>query len=281
MVDIAYYNGKYGRINEMYIPFNDRSHFFGDGVYEVALARNYKIYALYEHIDRLYSGAELLDINIQFSKDVMADILCSLSKKLNSPDQMVYWQVTRGTCPRSHTYEENLKANFWVMITPSKMRDVYQPIQAVTLPDTRWHHCNIKSLNLIPSVMYSQKAKSLGVYETILYRENGRVTECSHSNIHIITKDGVFKTAPADELVLSGISRSHLISACLQLGIKVDESPFTVDEMMNADEIFTSSTTAPIMVCNMVDGTAVGGKAHDSARKLREWIITDFISQTD
>ncbi len=281
MIDIAYYNGKYGRIDDIYIPFNDRSHFFGDGVYEVALARNYKIYALSEHIDRLYSGADLLNINIKISKDVMADILYSLSKQLDSPDQIVYWQVTRGTCPRSHTYEENIESNFWVMITPAKMKDIYHPIQTITSPDTRWHHCNIKSLNLISSVMYAQKAKSECVYETILYRENGRVTECSHSNIHIITKDGIFKTAPADELILPGISRSHLISACLQLGIKVDESPFTVDEMMSADEILISSTTAPIMVCNMVDGITVGGRLPNTVRQLREWVMDDFISQTD
>ncbi len=281
MIDIAYYNGKYGRIDDIYIPFNDRSHFFGDGVYEVALARNYKIYALYEHIDRLYSGADLLNINIKISKDVMADILYSLSKKLDSPDQIVYWQVTRGTHPREHTYEKNMKSNLWVMITPSKMKDIYHPIQAVTLPDTRWHHCNIKSLNIIPSVIYAQKAKSMGVYEAILYRENGRVTECAHSNVHIITSDGIFKTAPADELILPGISRSHLINACLRLGIEVDESPFTVDEMIRAGEILTSSTTAPIMVCYNVDGIAVGGRFSDTVRQLREWVIKDFISQTD
>ena len=32
--ELAYYDGKVGTPEEVMIPFNDRSHFFGDGVYD-------------------------------------------------------------------------------------------------------------------------------------------------------------------------------------------------------------------------------------------------------
>ena len=57
--------------------------------------------------------------------------------------------------------------------------------------------------------MYAQMAKRAGVYETILYRKPDRVTECAHANVHILNRDGVFRTAPTDELILPGIARAH------------------------------------------------------------------------
>ncbi|MBQ9939878.1 MAG: aminotransferase class IV, partial [Oscillospiraceae bacterium] len=155
------------------------------------------------------------------------------------------------------------------------------PVSAVTAPDTRFFHCNIKTLNLLPAVLYAQNAHREGVYETILYREGGRVTECSHSNVHIITKEGVFKTAPTDNLILPGIARAHLITACRELGIAVDETPFSLDEMMDAAEVIISSSTGPIKICTGIDGKPVGGGAPEIVAKLRDFVINDFYEKTD
>ena len=133
----------------------------------------------------------------------------------------------------------------------------------------------------LPPIPVGQDAQRKDVYETILYREGGRVTECSHSNVHIITSDGVFKTAPTDNLILPGIARAHLIKACGELGIPVDETPFSVEEMMNADEVLISSSTAPIRVCNIIDGKAVGSKNSEIVGKLQKYVMDDYISKTN
>ena len=54
---------------------------------------------------------------------------------------------------------------------------------------------------------------------------------------------GVFITHPTDHYILPGISRVHLIKMCKVAGIPVDERPFTVAEMMDADEVIVSSIT--------------------------------------
>lgn len=281
MKNLGYYNGNFAPLDELTVPFNDRVHFFGDGVYEATIARNYNIYALDEHIDRLYRSAAMVDINIRETKDEMKAILCDLVKKLDDPGQLVYWQVTRGTQVRNHTYPAGMKGNLWVVLKPGKIKDIYSPVDAITAPDTRFYHCNIKTLNLLPAVLYAQKADGAGVYETILYREGGRVTECSHSNVHIITRDNVFKTAPTDNLILPGIARSHLIRACKDLGIEVDETPFTLEEMMSANEVLISSSTAPIRFCNSVDGKKVGGKSPEIIAALQKWVMDKFLRETD
>ena len=281
MKNLGYYNGNFAPLDQLTVPFNDRVHFFGDGVYEATLAHNYKIYALDEHIDRLYRSAALVDIKIKETKEEMKEILCELVKKLDDPDQFVYWQVTRGTQDRNHTYPEDMVGNLWVVLKPGKIKDVYEPVSAITAPDTRFYHCNIKTLNLLPAVLYAQRAQGEGVYETVLYREGGRVTECSHSNVHIITNDGVFKTAPTDNLILPGIARAHLIKACRKIGVPVDETPFTLEEMKNAAEVLISSSTAPVKQCISIDGLSVGGKSPEILKKLQDWVINDYISVTE
>ena len=43
MKELAYYNGKIGTPDEVMIPFNDRVHFFGDGIYDATVGGNQKV----------------------------------------------------------------------------------------------------------------------------------------------------------------------------------------------------------------------------------------------
>lgn len=276
MKNLAYYNGTFAPIDELTIPFNDRVHFFGDGVYDVTYVRSRAPFALDEHLDRFYNSARMLDIHIPVSKEEFAATIMEMSAKVDSPDQFLYLQATRGTQDRLHTYPADMQANLWIMIKPQTIKDIYTDVKAITAEDTRFFHCNIKTLNLIPSVMYAQKAHNAGVFETILYREPDRVTECAHANVHIINQAGEFQTAPTDNLILPGIARKHLIKACRALDIPVREEPFTLTELMNAKEVIISSSSALGLRCVEVDGQAVGGQAEDMLRSIQKWVMDEF-----
>ena len=280
MKNLGYYNGQFGEAEEMMIPMNDRVCYFGDGVYDATYSRNYKIFALDEHIDRIYNSAALLKIEIAQTKEEMKAILNEMVSKMDTGSNFVYWQVTRGTGKRNHVFPtDGSKANLWITISPKDIVDVYKKIKLITLEDTRFLHCNIKTLNLIPSVMASQKAKEANCDETVLHR-NGRVTECAHSNVHII-KDGIFMTAPTDHLILPGIARAHLIKACKKLGFGVDETPFTLDEMMNADEVIVSSSGSLCLAAEIIDGKPVGGKAPEMLKAIQDEVLREFMEATN
>ncbi|MBO4229404.1 MAG: aminotransferase class IV [Clostridia bacterium] len=278
--NLGYFNGTYGPLDELVVPFNDRVHFFGDGIYDATYTHNHVIYALDEHIDRFFSSAALIDIHIKQTKEEIAALLNDLVQKVETGDQLVYFQATRGTQIRKHLYDDDLVANFWVVLKPMKVKDVYETVSCATLPDNRYYMCNVKTLNLLPAVLYAKQAQKLGVYETILYREGGRVTECYHSNVSIIRTDGVFQTAPTDNLILPGISRAHLIRACRELSIPVEEKPFSLDEMRAAAEIVLSSSGAFCSGVDTLDGVPVGGKAPELLNQLREWTLADWHRQT-
>lgn len=280
MKDLGYYNGRFGELDEMSIPFNDRVHFFGDGVYDVTYTRNHIPYALDEHLDRFYRSASLLDIHIPHDKQELRAIILDMVQRVDCDEQLMYIQATRGTQPRAHIYPEDMKANIWIMLRPQSVKDVFQEVRAITAEDTRFFHCNIKTLNLIPAVMYAQKAERAGVYETILYRKPDRVTECAHANVHIINRDGVFQTAPTDELILPGIARAHLLRACHALGVETSEVPFTLADLMQAREVIISSSGAFGLRCVEIDGKPVGGGDAEKLRAIQQWVLDDFLNGT-
>lgn len=162
MNNLGYYNGEIDLIENMKIPMLDRCIYFGDGVYEATFAVNHIIFALEEHVERIYNNANLLKINIPYRKEEIKTILSDLAKKVDSDKQFVYWQITRGTALRTHAYPKDIKGNLLVYITPLNfigMKD--EKIKLITLEDTRFFHCNIKTINLLPNVMASQAAEEL------------------------------------------------------------------------------------------------------------------------
>ncbi|MDP4090981.1 MAG: D-amino acid aminotransferase [Bacillota bacterium] len=279
MQNLGYYNGKYDLIENMAIPMNDRVCFFGDGVYDATYSRNHIIFALDEHIDRFFSSAGLLKIKIPYSKEELKALLKEMVRKVDSGEQFVYWQVTRGTAMRNHVFPgDEVKANLWIMLKPLPVKDMSQKLKLITLEDTRFLHCNIKTLNLLPSVMAAQKAEEAGCQEVVFHR-GGRVTECAHSNVSII-KDGVLITAPLDNLILPGIARAHLIKMCQEFDIPVNETPFKLDELMDADEVIVTSSGQFCMTACEIDGKTVGGKAAEIVSRLQKALLDEFLEET-
>lgn len=279
MKELGYYNGSYGELSEMMVPMNDRVCWFGDGVYDAGPCRNYHIFALDEHIDRFFHSAALLDIVMPLTKQELKDLLSDLVLRMDQGDLFVYYQVTRGTGKRNHVFPEGT-ANLWITLTPAGISDGTTPIQLVTTEDTRFFHCNIKTLNLIPSVMASEKAKQAGAQECVFIRPNNEVTECAHSNVHIL-KDGTLWTHPLDNLILPGIARKHLVEACHRLDIPVMERPFTKEQLMDADEVIVTSSSNLCLHANAIDGIPVGRKDQALYEQLRSYLLQEFYEATN
>lgn len=275
MKELAYYDGVMGTPDEVMIPFNDRVHFFGDGVYEASLGGNGKVYLLDDHLDRFYSSAKSLDIKLPMGKEELGRLLTDLLAKVDGDTHFVYWQVTRGAEPRNHIYAPDIMGKLWVLIRPHKLNDPGVAIKLITKEDTRFYHCNIKTLNLLPAVTASQEAHQKGVAEAVLHRGD-IVTECSHSNVSIL-KNGEFISHPNDNLILRGIAKTHMIQACYRLGIQVLERPFTLEELRNADEIIvTSSSTICRHACEL-DGEKVGGKDPETLKALQDAVMQEYM----
>ncbi len=280
MKDIGYYNGKSGPIDTMTIPMNDRVVYFGDGVYDATYAVEGVIFAIEDHIDRFYSSCKKMEIPFAMPKDELAKTLQDLVDQVDaSVSHMVYWQATRGTGMRNHVFPgADVKPNLLVTVRPIPLRDIDRKCKLIVMDDTRFLHCDVKTLNLIPSVIASQRAQEAGCDETVFHRD-GRVTECAHSNIHII-KEGVFRTAPLNNLILPGTARKHLLALAEKHGIPTDERAFNLEELMDADEIMISSAGTLCNAVSEIGGKPVGGKDPVTLKRLQDAAVAYFEDYT-
>lgn len=279
MKTLGYYDGKIDELENMKVPMLDRACYFGDGIYDATYSRNKKIFAIDEHIDRFYHGLERVNIKFSMTKNRLRELLYELVGYTDDDELFVYWQVTRGEGIREHSYNDDMTGKLWVMLKPQPIVDMSQKIILVTHEDIRYTLCDIKTLNLLPNVLFSQYAKGRGAHECILHRGK-RVTECAHSNVHII-KDGELLTPPADKFILKGVAREHLIKACSALGIAVKIRPFTLDEIYGAEEVIVTSSGSLCLQAQSVDGITVGGKQQALINALQSYLLEEFRSATE
>ena len=229
------YNGELKDRSAIQIDVEDRGYQFGDGVYEVIRVYNGKLFAADMHLNRLMDSAKLIQLKVPFTVAEIKERTKELITAENLEYGIVYMQLTRGTSPRNHAFPIGEVDPVFVAYTKDMPYTGSKPgVKAVTVEDIRWLRCNIKSLNLLGNILAKQQAVEAGCDEAIQHRD-GTVTEGSSSNLAIIVK-GTLKTHPATNLILNGITRQILLKLCNDNGISYVEEPFTLSDMMDADE---------------------------------------------
>ncbi|MEH6971969.1 D-amino-acid transaminase [Bacillus sp. JJ675] len=252
------FNGRLMDRSECAVDIEDRGYQFGDGVYEVIRIYNGTLYTLDEHVARFFKSAAEIRIDLPFSEDELKSDLKGLIKANQVQDGGLYLQATRGTAPRKHQYPAGLDPQVTAYTFPIKkpVNEQQTGVSVITEEDLRWLRCDIKSLNLLYNVMIKQKAHEASSFEAILVRD-GLVTEGTSSNVYAV-KDQVIYTHPATNLILNGITRRTLLELIQKNGWQYEEKAMSKDELMNADEVFISSTTAEVIPVTVIDGQNVG-----------------------
>lgn len=278
MKEVGYYNGELGSLDEIKCPILDRAVYFGDGCYDATHVHNGIIFALEDHLARFYNSCRLLRIDFQYTPEELTKILYEVVEKFDGENAILYWQASRGTALRKHQFPKDSKPNLMAMAVELEMTPPDKEFKVISLEDTRFLHCNIKTLNLIPSVIAATKAEEAGCDEVIFYR-NGLVTEMAHSNVSII-KDGALRVHPNDNLVLPGIAIMHLKKLAADMGIPVIEEQFDMITCMNADEVIITSSGTLCNRITSVDNISVGGKAPELFKKLQDAAWAEYNEYT-
>ena len=260
MRELAWYNGRLTTPAEAQVSPDDRAFYFGDGIYDVATVRKGVCFALEDHLDRFFTNADRLRLNMPMTKDEVRELCKDLVAKLDADVEqaILYFQASRGTAPRNHAFPKNATANLYFTLKPAAFKPFGMEVSAIFEEDIRFYMCDIKTLNLLPNVLAQQKATEAGCYEVVFHRGD-RVTEGSHTGIAMF-RGGVFCTPPADNLILPSITRKHYLQLCEELGVPAKIAPFTKDHLLEADEILFISTTGLMCRCTKIDGKSVGGK---------------------
>ena len=258
---MLYVDGKWVEEGQAAVAPEDRGYNFGDGVYEVIRIYKGKLYQWDAHIERLYRSAREIRLDLPWSAAELREIAEQLMTK--NPDEakgdaIIYMQISRGATPRLHDIPAESKPVVMAFVRRKDrpLAEQKKGLTAQLVEDIRWLRCDVKSLSLLGAVLVKEYAKDAGAQDAILHR-NGVVTECSASNLFVV-KDGALHTHQADNLILHGITRQIVIDLAKENGIPVHEEAFTIDFLMQADEVFLTSTTQEVMPFVSINGQAVG-----------------------
>ncbi len=277
MATLGYYDGVFANTDEQSLPFFARSHFFGDGIYEGCLCDGGRIMFLDEHIERFYASAEALDLHLTTPPEELCGILYKMLEMSSLDKAFIYFSAMRGGGDiRRHAYGDE-SAKILAFIEPRSIMDIDKTVTAITTEESRHSLCMYKTLCLFSNTQAARKAADAGVYECIFLergvkKEDAHIHEATHSNIHIL-KNGILYSAPAGEYVLDGISRRQLLRTARAIGIEVREIPFTYKEMLDADEVIVTCSSAVCQRIVSIDGIPVSGRDSATLSRLQSAVL--------
>jgi D-alanine transaminase len=285
MSNIAYVDGEFVELEEATVSIEDRGFQFGDSIYEIVKLYNGKLFKIDKHLERLFNSAQQIRLDLDYDladlRKIAQQVLAKNETSERRQEGGLYIQITRGVEPRSHGFSHDLEPTVVMYLLPAKKMKAEireQGVTAITMPEERWQHCNIKTTNLLPNILTSQRAKDQGADEGIFVTEEGVVTEGTSSSVFIV-KDNQVLTHPEDGEILPGITRELVLELAPEQFV-VKEETFSLKELYQADELFITSTPKEVLGVIEVDSEKIGsgkvGPVTKEIHKLYQNYIEDF-----
>ena len=294
---IAWFNGRFVPESQVLIPFRDRSWIFGDGVFDVARTFRGKVFALEEHVDRLYRSLKALRIDPGLARAEMIGISLEVverNRHLLGPDDD-YWvaqRISRGVQRAEGDNWEHYGPNVVIECSPLPFKararlfrdgiDVVVPSVRRTAPDALTPRAKTHNyLNLITADLEAH-ARDPEAW-AVLLDVNGNLCEGLGSNIFLV-KDGRLRT-PRERYVLPGVSRQTAIDLARANDIPFAEADLDLYDAYTADEGFITSTSLCLCPLRSVNGTTLGSGALPGPvtgrlmTAYRELVGLDFAAQ--
>ena len=278
-----YISGQFYSRSEAKISVMDSGYLLGDGVWEGIRFHNGHLVHLDRHLDRLYEGANAIEMNIGISKDEMITALKkTLEKNRMTSDVHIRLIVSRGIKLTPYQHPKVTVGKPTIVIIPEyKKASPKLKVEGITLGtvktirDNRTQDPRINSLSKHNCIAACIEAEKLGVDEGLMLDPNGYVSTCNSTNFFMISNKEVWTSN--GQYCLNGVTRSSVIDICKRNDLPIKEKEFSVKDVHSADEVFVTGTFAGIIPVISVDGLVVGnGTRGLLTQQLQTWYELDL-----
>ncbi len=124
--------------------------------------------------------------------------------------------------------------------------------------------------NYVSTMAAKARARAAGHDEILLVDEYGQVAETPTANLFMVDRAGALLTPPVSRVLL-GVTRSTILDLARADGLEVREVPIMPDELLEANEVFLTGTTAGVWPVVAIDGKKIGsGDVGPVATSLQE-----------
>lgn len=278
-----YINGEFFHRPEAKISVMDSGYLLGDGVWEGIRLHKGTLIHLDDHLDRLFSGANSIAMDIGISQHEMAE---ALQKTINTNDMdsdvHIRLIVSRGIKKTPYQHPKVTLGKPTVVIIP-EYKKASEEIKKVGLTlatvKTKRDHLiqdpRINSLSKHNCISACIEADQLGVDEGLMLDPHDFVSTCNSTNFFIVRDEEVWTST--GEYCLNGVTRGSIIRLCKEYNIPVYEKNFNVEDVHTADEVFVTGTFAGVIPVISVDGKIIGdGTRGFITKSLQNWYALDI-----
>ncbi len=278
-----YINGEFFHRSEAKISVMDSGYLLGDGVWEGIRLHKGTLIHLDDHLDRLFSGANSIAMDIGISQHEMAE---ALQKTINTNDMdsdvHIRLIVSRGIKKTPYQHPKVTLGKPTVVIIPEYKKASEEIKKAgltlATVKTKRDHSIQdprINSLSKHNCISACIEADQLGVDEGLMLDPHDFVSTCNSTNFFIVRDEEVWTST--GEYCLNGVTRGSIIRLCKEYNIPVYEKNFNVEDVHTADEVFVTGTFAGVIPVISVDGKIIGdGTRGFITKSLQNWYALDI-----
>ena len=263
--DFIWFNGNFVNWDDAKISVMSHTLHYGTGVFEGIRARECSdgtyIFRLSDHVNRLYNSAEAYNMEIPYSKEVIAQaIKDSVHKnKLSSAyirPLVFFGEGEMGLLPKNVPVWVSVSAWNWGAYLGDDAGNA-----GVKVCISKWKRISPQSFKpyskgvggYMNSTLAKVEAVKNGYDDAIMLGDGDVVAEGSGQNVFSI-KDGEITTPPIETGALGGITRKTVLEICEELDIKTNEKNLTVDDLKNSDELFFTGTATEVVGVVSIDG---------------------------
>ena len=254
-------------MNGEFIPWkNATSHIISQGmhyasaVFEGERSYNGIIFKSAEHTERFFKSAEIIGIEIPFTKDEITTAKNELIKKMNFKDCYVRPLAWRGG-EQMGISTTNSNINVAIALWDDwasyfKIEDRKAGLKLITspwkrpAPDTAPHQAKASGPYII-CTMSKEFAEKKGYHDALMLDYRGYVAEGTGANIFFIKNNDIH--TPTPDCFLNGITRQAVIKMATEQGFQITERHILPDEINNYDEAFLTGTAAEITPVRSID----------------------------
>jgi branched-chain amino acid aminotransferase len=259
----------------------DHGLLYGDGVFEGIRVYGGVIFQFKEHLERLYSSAKSIKLQVPLAPDDMTRAVVETVKRNGLKDAYIRLLVTRGVgdlgvdprkCRKSSLIiiAQYADASYGALAKQKGISAIISSVRRDTV-DATTHE--IKSLNYLNSVLAKIEGVDVGADDALMLDRNGFVSEATTTNLFIV-KDGEIFTPPSTASILPGVTRKRIIKLARELGYNMFEKDLTPYDVINADEAFLTGTLAEIVPLVKVRGIEIGdGKPGPVTRRIMDAFV--------
>ncbi|MCF7939894.1 MAG: aminotransferase class IV [Spirochaetales bacterium] len=217
------------------------------GVYESLKVKGGRALFVEEHLERLFESAHILRLEHPFDEAHFIDGVHRLVEANGVDEATLRIQWFGGREPFSYAFYSPL---------PKYPSEYYREgVDVLTYPGERLFP-RAKSSCLLLNYMARRESSEKGALEALFVDRNGLVPEGARSNLFAFGGGTLYT---ADENVLNGVTRKHILECCAEEGVKVVfESPVLKEILGKSfDGLFISSTSMGAIPLKTIDGQTV------------------------